>query len=168
MRDRRRAKCDHPSRNENVPGQRARSTPGRSLGMPASHTPTSLVEVCRQKPARFVGSSAYTPTVSFPRRWLSMTASVNGGLPCLLADLLPILRTAFVDSLPVLQGRRHISVPAVIVVPSPCVDIFSPRNRLRNSAILRRARSSLSTGCTISTALAGSGFSGASCGIGML
>ena len=89
--------------------------------------PRLLVEVCRQKPARFVGQQCV-----HANRILPQEVALNDGvgqreeLPCLLADLLPILRTAFVDSLPVLQGRRHISVPAVIVVPSPCVDIFSP------------------------------------------
>jgi hypothetical protein len=43
-----------------------------------------------------------------------------------------------------------------------------PRNRLRNNAILCLARSALSTGGAVSTGLAGGGFSGAACGIGML
>jgi hypothetical protein len=47
-------------------------------------------------------------------------------LPCLLRDFLAILRAAFVDGLPILYVRRHISVPTIIVLPSPCVDIFSP------------------------------------------
>src|SRR5262249_33050238 len=46
--------------------------------------------------------------------------------PGLLVDFLPILRTAFVDGLPVLYDRRHISVPAIGILPSPRVDIFSP------------------------------------------
>src|SRR5207247_1853942 len=37
-----------------------------------------------------------------------------------------ILRTAFVDGLPVLNHRRHVSVAAISILPSPCVDIFSP------------------------------------------
>ena len=37
-----------------------------------------------------------------------------------------ILRPAFVDGLPVLYDRRHISVPAISILPSPRVDIFSP------------------------------------------
>jgi hypothetical protein len=47
-------------------------------------------------------------------------------LPCLLRDFLTILRAAFFDGLPILYVRRHISVPTIIVLPSPCVDIFSP------------------------------------------
>ena len=35
-------------------------------------------------------------------------------------------RATFVDGLPVLYNRGHISVPAIIVLPSPCVDLFSP------------------------------------------
>jgi hypothetical protein len=47
-------------------------------------------------------------------------------LPGLLVDLLSILRSAFVDGLPVLYDRWHISVPAISILPSPSVDIFSP------------------------------------------
>jgi hypothetical protein len=46
--------------------------------------------------------------------------------PCLLVDFLPVLRAAFVDSAPVLQGCRHVSRPAVATLPSPRVDILSP------------------------------------------
>jgi hypothetical protein len=47
-------------------------------------------------------------------------------LPCLLGDLLAILRAAFVDGLPVLHVRWHIAMPAVIVLPSARVNVFSP------------------------------------------
>ena len=56
-----------------------------------------------------------------------MTASVTRDeLSCLLVDFLPLLRAAFVDSFPVLHDHRHISVSAIIILPSPRVDIFSP------------------------------------------
>jgi len=44
----------------------------------------------------------YKPTVSLPKRWFSITASVSGmKLPRLPVDLLPLLRAASVDRLPI-------------------------------------------------------------------
>src|SRR5215472_12913292 len=44
----------------------------------------------------------------------------------LQGDFLSILRAAFVDGLPVLHVRWHISVSPIIAFPSACVNIFSP------------------------------------------
>ena len=46
-------------------------------------------------------------------------------LSCLLVDFLPLLWAASVDGFPVLYDHRHVAVPAIIVLPSPCVDVFS-------------------------------------------
>ena len=73
--------------------------------------PRLLVEVCREKPARFVGQEGI-----HANGFLAQEVVLDDGvgqreeLPCLLVDFLPILRTASVDGLPVLYGRRHISV----------------------------------------------------------
>ena len=89
--------------------------------------PSLLVEVCREKPARFVGQEGI-----HANGFLAQEVVLDDGvgqreeLPCLLVDFLPLLRAAFVDRLPVLYGRRHISRPAVGILPSPRVDIFSP------------------------------------------
>src|SRR5271157_3872625 len=89
--------------------------------------PRLLVEVCREKPARFVRQEGI-----YANGFLAQEVVLDDGvghreeLPCLLVDFLPLLRAAFVNGLPVLYGRRHISRPAVVILPSPCVDIFSP------------------------------------------
>src|SRR6266481_3894411 len=89
--------------------------------------PSLLVEVCREKPARFVEQEG-VPANGFVTQEVVLDDRVGHReeLPCLLVDFLPLLRAAFVDSLPVLYGRRHISRPAVVILPSTCVDIFSP------------------------------------------
>src|ERR1700730_10433209 len=89
--------------------------------------PSRLVEVCREKPARFVGQE-WVHANGFLTQEVVLDDGVGQRkeLPGLLVDFLSILQTAFVDGLPVLYDRRHISVPAIGILPSPCVDIFSP------------------------------------------
>jgi hypothetical protein len=53
-----------------------------------------------------------------------MTASVSGGTSVFWSTFFDP-RAAFVDGLPVLYDHRHISVPAISILPSPRVDIFS-------------------------------------------
>ena len=89
--------------------------------------PSLLVEVRREKPARFVGQEGI-----HANGFLAQEVVLDDGvahreeLPRLLIDLLSILRAALVDSLPVLYGRGRISGPAIGTLPSLCVDILSP------------------------------------------
>lgn len=56
-----------------------------------------------------------------------MTASVSGmNFLVFWSTFFRFLRAASVNRFPVLYDRRHISASAVIILPSPCVDIFSP------------------------------------------
>src|SRR5208337_3636931 len=88
--------------------------------------PRRLVEVCREKPARFVWQERVHAD-----GFLAQEVVLDDGvgkwnkLPCLLVDFLPLLRAASVDSLPVLYDHRRISVSAIIIFPSSCVNIFS-------------------------------------------
>src|SRR6266567_4619945 len=72
--------------------------------------PSLLVEICREKPARFVGQEGVQA-----HGFLAQEVVLDDGvgnrqeLPCLLVDFLPLLRAALVDSPPVLYSRRHIS-----------------------------------------------------------
>jgi hypothetical protein len=89
--------------------------------------PSLLVEVCREKPARFVGQQRiHANGVLAQEVVLDDGVGHREELPCLLVDFLPLLRAALVDRLPVPYGSRHISRPAIVILPSPCVDIFSP------------------------------------------
>jgi hypothetical protein len=107
--------------------QRAHSAPGRFPGRPARHTPSLLVEVSREKPARFVWQQRiYADGLFTQQMLLDDGVGHREELPCLLGDLLPILQAAPLDRLPVLYMRRHISVLAAIIFPSPGVDILSP------------------------------------------
>jgi hypothetical protein len=92
--------------------------------------PSLLVEVCGEKPARFVWQQRI-----YADGLLTQEMLLNDGfrdreeLPRLLGNLLPILGAALVDGLPVLYVRRRVAVPAVIVFPSPGVDILSPAKK---------------------------------------
>jgi len=89
--------------------------------------PRRLVAVCREKPARFIWQeSVHADGLLAQEVVLDDGVGQRKELPGLLVDFLSILRAAFVDGLPVLYDRRHISVPAISILPSPSVDIFSP------------------------------------------
>ena len=89
--------------------------------------PSRLVEICREKPARFVRQEGVHANGFLTQQVvLDDCVGQRKELPGLLVDFLSILRPAFVDGLPVLYDRRHISVPAINILPSPSVDIFSP------------------------------------------
>ena len=93
--------------------------------------PRRLVKVCREKPARFIWQeSVYADGFLAQEVVLDDGVGQRKELPGLLVDFLSILRPAFVDGLPVLYDRRHISVPAIGVLPSPSVDIFSPAEQV--------------------------------------
>ena len=83
------------------------------------------------EPAGFVGQESV-----YADGFLAQKVVLDDGVgqrkepPGLLVDFLSILRAAFVDGLPVLYDRRHISVPAIITLPSPSVDIFSPAEQV--------------------------------------
>src|SRR6266567_1214576 len=72
--------------------------------------PSLLVEIRREKPARFVGQEGVQA-----HGFLAQEVVLDDGvgnrkkLPCFLVDFLPLLRAALVDSPPVLYSRRHIS-----------------------------------------------------------
>ena len=89
--------------------------------------PSHFVEVCREEPARFIWQERVHAD-SFLAQEVVLDDGVGqrDELLCLPVDFLPLLRAASVDSLPVLYNHRHISVSAIIILPSPCVDIFSP------------------------------------------
>src|SRR5712692_6921381 len=89
--------------------------------------PSLLVEVYREKPARFVGQERIHANGLLAQEVVLNDGVSHGEEPsCLLVDFLPLLGTASVDSLPILPGCRRISRSAVVLLPSPCVDIFSP------------------------------------------
>jgi hypothetical protein len=80
------------------PRQRAHSAPGRFPGRPARHTPSLLVEVSREKPARFVWQQRmYADGLFTQQMLLDDGVGHREELPCLLGDLLPILQAAPVD-----------------------------------------------------------------------
>jgi hypothetical protein len=91
-----------------------------------SHNPSLPVEVYREKPARLVGQERIHADGLLAQEVVLDDGVSHGEEPsCLLVDFLPLLGTASVDSLPILHGCRRISRPAVVLLPSPCVDIFS-------------------------------------------
>jgi hypothetical protein len=89
--------------------------------------PGLLVEICREKPAGLVRQERiHADGLIAQEMVLDDGVGHREELACLLGDLLSILRAASADGLPVLHVCGHISVPAILVFPSACVDIFSP------------------------------------------
>src|SRR4051812_47648317 len=89
--------------------------------------PGLLVKVCRKKPACFVWQErVHADGLLAQEVALDDSVGQRDELPCLLVDFLTILRAASVDRFPVLDDHRHVSMPAIVILPSPCVDIFSP------------------------------------------
>jgi hypothetical protein len=69
----------------------------------------------------------YRPTVFLAQEVvLDYGVGQRDELPRLPVDLLPLLRAASVDRLPIRHDRRHVSVSAITFLPSPSVYIFSP------------------------------------------
>src|ERR1044072_4598302 len=89
--------------------------------------PSRLVEVCRKKPAGFIWQESVHAD-GFLTQEMILDDGVGEGnaVSGLLVDFLSIFRAAFVDGLPVLYHRRHISVPAISILPSSSVHIFPP------------------------------------------
>src|SRR5271165_6523491 len=112
--------------------------------------PSLLVEVSREKPARFVGQEGiYADGLLAQEVVLDDGVGHREELPCLLVDFLPILRAASVDSFPVLYDHRHIPMATISILPSPCVNIFSSakqapkqRDSLSGTFLLVHRRSS--------------------------
>src|SRR5437762_4904222 len=88
--------------------------------------PSLLIEVRREKPARFVWQQ-WIYTNGFLAQKMIFDDSVGEGevLPCLLVDFLSILRTAPIDGRPVLYGGWRVSMPAIGILPTPCIHVFS-------------------------------------------